>query len=50
MTKTGVTRLSLAPTYFSEDRIKSDVKISDEVRSLISAPLKAKAKKAKKTE
>ena len=48
MTKSGVARLSLAPTYFSEDRIKSDVKVSDEVKALITKPLKAKPAKKKK--
>lgn len=46
VTKSGATRLSLAPTFYSADKVKSDVEVSEEVKALINKPLKAK--KAKK--
>ena len=50
VTKTGAARLSLAPTYYSEEKVKSDVKLSDELKAQISKPLKAKPAKKKKAE
>ncbi|KAM0788620.1 hypothetical protein ACM66B_001739 [Microbotryomycetes sp. NB124-2] len=48
VTKTGVARLSLPSTYFSEDRVKSDVQVSDEVKTMVTKSLKPKPTKAKK--
>lgn len=47
VTKTGAARLSLAPTYFSEERVKSDVTISDALKATLAKPLKAKPAKKK---
>ncbi|BGP14540.1 hypothetical protein JCM10213_001888 [Rhodosporidiobolus nylandii] len=51
VTKTGATRLSLAPTYYSAEKVQADVQVSDALKQEISRPLKPKAaKKAKKEE
>lgn len=51
VTKTGAVRLSAAPTYFSEERVKSEVEIKDdEVKGILARPLKPKAVKKRKAE
>ncbi|SCZ94027.1 BZ3500_MvSof-1268-A1-R1_Chr6-1g08374 [Microbotryum saponariae] len=50
LTKTGVTRLSLAPTWFSEDKVQGSVKLSEELKALVNKPLKSKPTKKKTTE
>ena len=48
VTKAGVIRLSAAPTYFTDAKVKSTVELSEEVKAVLAKPLKAKAAKAKK--
>lgn len=48
MTKTGATRLSLSPSYYSADKVQADVKVSDAVAATLARPLKPKAQKKKK--
>lgn len=48
VTKAGVVRLSAAPSYFSADKVKSSIELSEEVKAVLAKPLKAKAAKAKK--
>ena len=43
-------RLSAAPTYFSPEKVKSSVELSEEVKAVLAKPLKAKAAKAKKAQ
>lgn len=47
VTKTGAARLSLAPTYYTPERVKSEVEVSDEIKAILAKPLKAKAPKKK---
>ncbi|GAA5829407.1 hypothetical protein JCM11251_005037 [Rhodosporidiobolus azoricus] len=48
VTKTGAARLSLSPSYYSAEKVQSDVKVSDEVAATLARPLKPKAQKKKK--
>ncbi|GAA5875468.1 hypothetical protein JCM8547_001676, partial [Rhodosporidiobolus lusitaniae] len=50
VTKTGAARLSLAPTFYSADKVQGDVKVSDETAATLARPLKAKAQKKKKAD
>ncbi|GAA5835914.1 hypothetical protein JCM9279_002141 [Rhodotorula babjevae] len=48
VTKTGAARLSAAPTFYSADKVKSDVELSDKTKETLARPLKAKPQKKKK--
>lgn len=48
VTKTGAARLSAAPVFYSADKVKSDVELSDKTKETLARPLKAKAQKKKK--
>lgn len=51
MTKTGATRISLPPTYYSAEKVKSEVQLSDATKATLAKSLKAKPQKKKnKTE
>ncbi|GAA6019486.1 hypothetical protein JCM10207_001405 [Rhodosporidiobolus poonsookiae] len=50
VTKTGVARLSLAPTFYSADKVQGDVQVSDAVKETLARPLKPKAVKKKKAD
>lgn len=47
VTKTGVARLSAAPSFYSADKVKADVQVSDAVKETLARPLKPKAQKKK---
>jgi len=49
VTKTGATRISLPPTYYSAEKVKSEVQLSEETKSTLAKSLKAKVQKKKKT-
>ncbi|GAA5967151.1 hypothetical protein JCM11641_000456 [Rhodosporidiobolus odoratus] len=48
VTKTGAARLSLAPSFYSTDKVKSDVELSDALKQELARPLKPKTVKKKK--
>ncbi|GAA5838976.1 hypothetical protein JCM3766R1_004546 [Sporobolomyces carnicolor] len=51
VTKTGATRISLPPTYYSAEKVKSEVQLSDATKATLAKSLKAKPQKKKnKTE
>ncbi|GAA5884474.1 hypothetical protein JCM6882_005266 [Rhodosporidiobolus microsporus] len=50
VTKTGAARLSLAPSYYSAEKVQADVKVSDATAAVLARPLKPKAQKKKKAE
>ncbi|GAA5949872.1 hypothetical protein JCM21900_004233 [Sporobolomyces salmonicolor] len=45
--KTGATRISLPPSFYSADKVQSEVAVSDAVKQTLAKPLKAKAQKKK---
>lgn len=47
VTKTGVTRLSATPTFYSPEKVKSDVQLADATKEVLARPLKPKAQKKK---
>ncbi|GAA5868506.1 hypothetical protein JCM1840_007022 [Sporobolomyces johnsonii] len=47
VTKTGATRISLPPSFYSADKVQSEVAVSDAVKQTLAKPLKAKAQKKK---
>ncbi|GAA6037970.1 hypothetical protein JCM8097_009515 [Rhodosporidiobolus ruineniae] len=49
VTKTGATRLSLAPSFYSADKVKADVKVSEALQAELARSLKPKAAKKKKS-
>lgn len=48
VTKTGAARLSGAPSFYSADKVQSDVQVSDAIKETLARPLKPKAPKKKK--
>jgi hypothetical protein len=48
VSKTGATRLSAAPTFYSPEKVQADVKVSDATAAILARPLKPKAQKKKK--
>lgn len=48
VTKTGAARLSAAPSFYSADKVQSDVQVSDAIKETLARPLKPKVQKKKK--
>lgn len=47
VTKSGVARLSAVPSFYSAEKVKGDVQVSDAVKETLARPLKPKAQKKK---
>ncbi|GAA5869369.1 hypothetical protein JCM16303_000445 [Sporobolomyces ruberrimus] len=50
VTKTGATRISLPPTYYSAEKVKSEVQLSEATKATLAKSLKPKTQKKKKTD
>ncbi|GAA6061054.1 hypothetical protein JCM10212_000097 [Sporobolomyces blumeae] len=50
VTKTGVTRISLPPSFYSADKVKSQVDVSEATKATLAKSLKPKAPKKKKAD